>query len=273
MKPCLSGATLMPQSFAQDVAHAADAGCAALEAWLPKLETHLEKNSIGDTRKLLAERGIQVSAAAFQGGILLAQGEKRQAHFDHFRRRLELCQALGISTLILVPDFVDQVSATDLERAVVSLTQAAQWAAGFEVRLAIEFQGKSVFCNNLDTAISLVRECPEPNVGINLDVFHFYTGPSKLEDLAMLEPERLFHVQFCDVAGVLRELATDADRVLPGDGDFRLDLIVQALTTMDYDGWVSLELMNPALWQANPQQVAEVGITALRKSLGLARMT
>lgn len=273
MKPCLSGATLMACPFADDVAHAADAGCAGLEAWLPKLETHLEQHSPADTRKLLADRSIQLAAASFQGGLLLSQGEKRKAHFDHFRKRLELCQALEIPTLILVPDFVDQVDQTALERAVVSLTQAAQWAAGFGVRLALEFQGRNGFCNNLETAAALIRECPEPNVGVNLDVFHYYTGPSKLEDLALLPPDRLFHVQFCDLAGVPREWASDADRILPGDGDFRLDLILQALTALSYDGWVSLELLNPALWQANPKQVAEVGITALRKSLGQARMS
>jgi hypothetical protein len=29
--------------------------------------------------------------------------------------------------------------------------------------------------------------------------------------------------------------------------------------------------MNPTLWQANPKQVAEVAITALRKVLGMAK--
>jgi len=34
---------------------------------------------------------------------------------------------------------------------------------------------------------------------------------------------------------------------------------------MRYDGSVSLELFNPTLWQAKPAQLAEVGLTALRK--------
>src|SRR5229473_1778602 len=111
---------------------------------------------------------------------------------------------------------------TGLERAVVSLKQAAQWAAGFDVRLALEFRGKATFCSSLDTALALVTQCAEPNVGINFDVFHYYTGPSKSEDLKLLTPETLAFVQLSDLAGVARELATDADRVLPGDGDFEL---------------------------------------------------
>ncbi len=109
-----------------------------------------------------------------------------------------------------------------------------------------------------------------PNVGVNLDVFHYYTGPSKAEDLDLLTRQNLAFVQLCDLAGTPRELATDADRVLPGDGDFRLGPLVDRLRTIGYDGWVSLELMNPMLWKMKPVQVAEIGITALRRVLGMA---
>ena len=149
-----------------------------------------------------------------------------------------------------------------------SLAQAAEWAASYEVRLALEFRAKNALCASLATALALVHQCGAPNVGVNFDVFHYYTGPSKFEDLGLLTADRLLHVQLCDLAGVLRELATDADRILPGDGDFQLPPILEHFRKIDYTGWVSLELMNPTLWQANPQQVAEIGMTALRKVLG-----
>src|SRR5271157_758650 len=135
MKPCISQATTMPRTFAEDVADFAAAGCPAMEVWLTKLETHLESHSAGDTRKLLEDRQITLAAAAYQGGLLLSQGEQRRAHYDHFKRRLDLCQQFRIPTLLVVADFVEQVTPADLERAVVSLKQAAQWAAGFDVRL------------------------------------------------------------------------------------------------------------------------------------------
>jgi 4-hydroxyphenylpyruvate dioxygenase len=270
MKPCLSEATTLPCSFAEDVGHFADAGCAAMEVWLTKLETHLEKHTVDETRRLLDERGMVLAAAAYQGGLLLAQGEQRKAHYDHFRKRLELCQALSIPTLLVVADYAGTLDATALERSVVSLAQAAQWAAGFGVTLGLEFRARSSFCASLDTALSLIEQCGEPNVGVNLDVFHYYTGPSKFEDLELLTAGRLAHVQLSDLAGVPRELADDGDRILPGDGDFRLEPILERLRQIGYDGWVSLELMNNTLWRANPAQVAEIGCTALRKALGLA---
>ena len=116
----------------------------------------------------------------------------------------------------------------------------------------------------------MVEGCGEPNVGVCLDLFHFYTGPSKFEDLDRLSVDRLAHVQIADIAGVPRELATDADRILPGDGDFHLSPILDKLRALGYEGYVSVELMNPTLWRANPKQVVEIAITSLRKTLGVA---
>ena len=270
MRPCVSEATTLPLTFAEDVAAFADAGCQAMEVWLTKLEKHLESHTTAQTRKLLEERQMTLTAASYQGGLLLSQGEQRRAHYDHYRQRLDLCQQFGIPILLVVADFVEAVDHAALERAVVSLKQAAQWAAGFNVRLALEFRGRATFCASLDTALALLAQCGEPNVGVNFDVFHYYTGPSKFEDLGLLTPANLAFVQLSDLAGVPRELAGDADRVLPGDGDFRLGPIVQQLRAIGYDGWVSLELLNPTLWSTKGSQVVELGMMALRRVLGVA---
>jgi sugar phosphate isomerase/epimerase len=267
MKPCLSEATTMTGTFAEDVAAFADGGCSAMEVWLTKLENHLATHSLSETKRLVEDRGITLAAASYQGGLLLSQGQQRREHFDQFRSRLDVCQQLGIPTMLIVADFADAVELTDLERAVVSLKEAAHWAASFDVRLALEFRGRATFCSSLDTAIALVRQCGEPNVGVNFDVFHYYTGPSKSEDLMLLTPSTLAFVQMSDLAGVPRELATDADRVLPGDGDFRLESIVKSLRGSGYDGWVSVELFNPTLWSTKAAQVAELAMMSLGRLL------
>jgi sugar phosphate isomerase/epimerase len=166
-----------------------------------------------------------------------------------------------------VADFAARVERTDLERAIVSLRQAAQWAAGFGVRLALEFRGRSSFCSSLDTALALVASCQEPNVGIDLDTFHYYTGPSKFEDLALLTPASLAFVQVSDLSGVARETASDADRIFPGDGELRLQEILRALRGIGYEGWVSLELLNPMVWETSPAQVAALGQMAMERLL------
>ena len=75
------------------------------------------------------------------------------------------------------------------------------------------------------------------------------------------------HVQVCDVAGVPRELMSDADRVFPGEGDFNTGPVFDRLRQIGYAGPVSLELMNPTVWQCKPSQVAELGLAALHRFL------
>lgn len=260
----ISQVCTLPNAFAEDIAAYSEAGCQHVEVWLTKLEQHLEKYSIASTLSLLAERQVSLVAAAYQGGLLLSQADARKASYDHFKRRLDICQQFAIPTLVLVADFASRPDEADLARSIVSLSQAAQWAAGYDVKLAIEFRGSDSFCNNLDTAITLVEECGESNVGVCLDTFHFSKGPSKESDLFRLTSANLAHVQVCDVAGVARELMSDSDRILPGEGDFHLKPIMDCLKAIGYRGAVSLEVMNPHLWKSRASQVAELGLTALK---------
>lgn len=268
MNICISQATTLPTPFEEEMEAFASGGWKGVEVWLTKLEKHLETHSPVETKKLLEAKELTFVAGSYQGGLLLSQGEQRKLHFDHFRRRLLLCETFGIPTLLLVADFTQKLDHVSLERAMVSLKQAAQFAAAVDIKLALEFRGADTFCSCLDTAILLVEQCDEPNVGVNLDVFHYYRGSSKPEDLEKLTAENLAFVQFSDVIGVPRELMTDSDRIMPGEGDFRLEPILQSLKQIDYRGWVSLELFNPLFWEMKPSQVSELAYTAMTRIIG-----
>lgn len=272
MKPAISQVCSLNAPFEQDLRDYASAACGAIEIWLTKLETYLQSHSIDDVRQLVAECRVDTPVASFQGGLLTSQGEFRKASWEHFQRRLEICQELGIGTLVVAGDMNESLARQDVERAQVSLAEAADQAQHYGVNIALEFQAQAKFCNNLQTAAALINECDRDNLGLCVDLFHYYTGPSKLEDFGQVPPGKLFHVQICDLSGVLRETATDAHRILPGDGDLLLEPIIEHLKRIPYDGYVSLELMNPTIWQVPPQQTGEVGMTSLRSILGQAEM-
>jgi 2-keto-myo-inositol isomerase len=272
MKPALSQVCTLDAPLEKDIEDYAAGACRAIELWTGKLDAYLEQHSEADLLGLLEQHGMTAPVASFQGGLLTSQGDYRKQHWDGFGQRLERCGALGIVTLVLAADIHGPLEQQDLERVQVSLQQAAALAGQNGVRLALEFQARSTFANNLQTTAALVAEVGSPHLGICLDVFHYYVGPSKPEDLWHLSNDNLFHVQLCDLAGVPREFASDSDRILPGDGDFQLEPIVARLREINYSGYVSVELMNPQIWRIAPRQFGEIGITALRKVLGQASM-
>lgn len=257
-------------AFDDDLSGIAEGLGTAVELWLTKLEDHVEKHSLDDVQQRLAETGLKPVAASFQGGLLLSEGEARRESWGLFTRRLDLCATLRIPVLVVVPDFLGPFQTDDIERAQRSLKQAGEVAATRGVKLAVEFQAKGTFLNNLETTAMFIESLDQPNVGLCLDTFHFHVGPSKTEDLGLLSARNLFHVQFSDLADRPRELASDGDRILPGDGDVPLRAIANRLRDIGYAGAVSLELPNPQFWNIPARQVAEVGLTALRLALGQA---
>jgi 2-keto-myo-inositol isomerase len=268
MKPCISQATTLKNSFEADLPMLSRNGWTDVEIWLTKLETFLQSHSLAEARSMMAADGIKAVAASSQGGLLLSRGGERASHWDHFRHRLTLLAELGVPALVVTPDFVPQASADDYLRAAAALGEAAELASTFGVRIALEFQKTSPFCACLETAMALIEQSGAINAGVCFDVFHYYTGPSKPEDLAQVTPQNLAWVQVSDLSGTPRELAGDGDRILPGDGDFQLGPIIEHLGRIGYDGHVSLEVLNPHLWQVAPDRLADLGRQALSRVLG-----
>jgi sugar phosphate isomerase/epimerase len=272
MIPAISQVCSLSSPFEKDIEAYAAARCPAVELWLTKWEDYLQRASPADFLRLLDEHQVRAPVASVQGGLLVTQGAARKEAWDLLERRLALCRELRVGTLVVAADIMGPVTGPDVDRAQRSLEQLAGQAERHQVRAALEFQARAALGNNLQTAAALIENVGSAWLGICLDAFHFCVGPSKLEDLVLLTPANLFHVQVCDLAGVTRELARDADRILPGDGDLPLQVIVDRLRNIGYSGCVALELMNPQIWPVPALQLGEIGMTALRKLLGLASM-
>lgn len=272
MIPCVSQATLLGTPFEESLAACAHAGWTAIELWLTALEQFLESHPPEEARRRFDDLGVRPLAAAAQGGLLLSQGPAHAAHWDHFARRLELLEALQVPVLVVHADHDRDVHPEDYGRACESLAEAGGLAARHGVTLALECQKSSGFCASLDTTLALIAQSGAVRVGACLDLFQYYCGPSKFEDLALLGPDHLAWVQLCDLSGVPRECATDADRVLPGEGDFHIGPVLDELQRIGYRGGVSVEVLNPRIWKAPPGLVAETALRALERTLGPGRM-
>jgi sugar phosphate isomerase/epimerase len=265
MKLSISQVCSLNQSFAADIEDYASAGFQYVEIWLTKLEDFLAKKSLDDAQQLLRTHNMTPVAASYQGGLLTSQGEARAEAWKLFMQRLVLCRDLEIGVMVVACDPSPPLKDVDIQRLQMSLREMADRASEHRVRVALEFQASAALGNNLQTAAALVDDVSHPHLGICLDSFHFYVGPSKTEDLGYLSAHNLAHVQLSDLADKPRELALDGDRIIPGDGDLPLTTIVRHLQHIGYEGSISVELMNPQIWQIPALQIADVGLQALQR--------
>jgi len=258
-------ATTMAAPLVEEWKQVGAAGFRHIDAWLAKLEAFLKNEQVSTLKQMLGDLNLGLVCGSFQGGLMRPPGEARKAHEDHFKKRLDLCEALAIPTMVLACDSDGDPGPQSLNFAIEGLVRACQWADAYKVRIALEFQARNRLVNNLETAAMVIKQAAQPNLGLCLDLFQYWIGPSKEMDLELCRHVPTYLIQVSDLSGVPREWATDSHRILPGDGEIPLGPLLAKMGQMGYSGPVSVELLNPKIWQIKPTQVAEVAFSALKR--------
>jgi len=247
----------MTTDFPTDVRAYADAGFESMEVWLAKVEQYFsEGGSIDSAAALLQQAGIRAVSACAQGDILLSDGEARHDALAQLRRRAGIARALGADTLIVYSESPQGVTEASYALAARNLAEACDVVADLGVTIALEFIKGSTLVGTLPTARMVVATAVRPNLGVLFDTFHFYAGMSKMEDLVACDGAALAFVHVNDGADRPREILTDADRVLLGEGVFPVREMLRLIKSKGYEGYCSFELFSRALWDADPREVA-----------------
>ena len=262
--PCINQVTTLGAAFDAECAAYHDAGFRHVELWFEKLR------GLGLAPPAIAARlrdAALTPVCACAAGSFLWRGvpgpaERRGELEGHF----VLAQALGVPRFVIY-DYVDEAPKRD-DHAVAAerLVSVANLAAKYGVRIALEFIARSRLLGSLPTALQVIRQAAQPNVGLCLDTFHFYAGVSKLEDLDELRSGEVEHVHFHDVPRTVpRELLVDADRIPPGTGVIPLTKIVDALRRIGYAGALSVELFDPEVQKSDPAMAARTCYAAVTR--------
>jgi 2-keto-myo-inositol isomerase len=260
--PCLNEASTLEAAFADDCAAYADAGFKNLELWFDKLRRQTLQPS--EVRAMLRRHHLTaVSACASEGSLWRGQGPPG-ASLDEMERSFELAQAIGVPRYVVFSYVQGNVEPEDYHLAAERLQGVAELAARYKVRIALEFIARSALIGSLLSALMVMREARQDNVGLCLDTFHFYAGISKLEDLNELRPGEVEHVHFHDVPGSIpRELLRDPDRIPPGQGAIPLERVTAALHRIGYSGNLSTELFGIKYQKGDPRSIARLCFQAL----------
>jgi len=264
MKPCLSLVTLCETETPKALEAAARAGFTHVEFWWPRLKTELQSGGLEAIQTAVHENEIEPLGIAGLGLELAGSEELWRESLARAADAFAAIAPLHLPFVTFTPGLVHETPheghyALALER----LGVLDQLAASFQLQLALEVRADSRWLTSLDTAAALVSQLNSDRVGLCLDLFHFYLGPGKFEDLNKIVVGLLKSVQLSDLIGTPRELARDTDRIFPGEGDFDPASLLKRLQKYNYAGPVTVEVPNPNLWTIPADRVSDMAYQSL----------
>ncbi|HYP47439.1 MAG TPA: sugar phosphate isomerase/epimerase [Thermoleophilaceae bacterium] len=197
-----------------------------------------------EVKRLLDEHDV-----ACWGSVTLMTGGRDLVHEDHYVRFasiqyvkdcLSLVQSLGGDILTVVPSTVGKVTPMaspeeEWQWCVDGLKECQAHAEQVGVRIAVEPLNRfeTYFINRADQAVAMAKEVGG-NCGVALDIFHM-----NIEEADWRQAIR-------DTGDYLADFhVADNNRMPCGQGELDWEAIVQELTGIGYDGYLTVEFVVP----------------------------
>jgi sugar phosphate isomerase/epimerase len=182
---------------------------------------------------------------------------------DIAKAMLQMCHALG-SRVLLMCSSTSAHATEDPEALARDLRKLAMLAVPLNIRIAYEALSWGKHIKEFTQAWNVVGAADSPNLGLGLDSFHLLATRTSLDDLDLIDPQRVFLVQLSDF--MWRELPSIEERintarhfrVFPGEGlhGAEVSRLVQRLDENGYRGDYSFEVFNDDYTQLPPAVVA-----------------
>jgi sugar phosphate isomerase/epimerase len=191
-------------------------------------------------------------------------GNLHDYKIDIAKSMLEMCAALG-SKVLLVCSSTSIHASDDRDIIAKDLRKLAMLALPLGIRIAYEGLSWGRHVNEFTHAWDVVCRADAPNLGLGFDSFHVFATKTSLEDIDILDPDRIFLVQLADfmwqeIRSVEERITTARTfRVFPGEGVHSAQLadIVMRLDRLGYSGDYSFEVFNDDYQQMPPSTVAQ----------------
>lgn len=182
---------------------------------------------------------------------------------DIAKAMLTTCRALG-STLLLVSSTTSAHASGDPDILGRDLRKLAMLAVPLGIRVAYEAISWGKHVKEFPQAWNVVAAANRSNLGLELDSFHMLATRTDLDELDLIDLQKVFLVQLSDF--MWRELPSIEERintarhfrVFPGEGLHGEEVaeLVRRLDQKGYRGDYSFEVFNDDYTQLSPTLVA-----------------
>lgn len=251
-----NGATLPGKDLLTRLKAAASAGFSFYEPRVSALECFADRSAFEELKEEMEHLNISwLPLNALEDVIF----PRDRIEFEKKREKvLRLADDFGLSTVVAVPAVKPPgISDLDLkENANSALSSLIKESNTYGLDVAFEMIG---FSDRAFNSIGAARELVE-EMGITLivDTFHLAISEVSLEKLKKIPSEliEVVHVSDAIVSETINQV-TDADRVLPGEGDLPLDGYIEAILDTGFKGSFSIEVFHEKYGEQSPTKVAE----------------
>lgn len=260
---CMHGITSSEFTFEACMRGWASAGIRAAEPDLVKAREYEQQHGKGSARRLMDELGLRAFSSTNQL-FWDEAGDKRATALEDLRWKVEMAESLGADRLVIPSTASADHKMADYDDLCAILRQMGDIAKPHKVTLMLEFTRLSKLVNNVRTSLDVVRRVDHPNIGFMLDLYHFWAGASKFEDLDTIRPGEIRHVHFADTPRHPPvEVAEQKDRAFPGEGIAPLQRILNKLVSLGYNRALSLELFDMTVRRTDPAVIAAKALTTI----------
>ena len=199
-----------------------------------------------EVRELLQKYNISASSlcAVFntERDFVSADPTIRRQAVDYVKECVDFAKAVGAHSISVQASACMKTVAQALfeqewQWAVEGLRAAGEYALTANVRLTLEAWNRyeTHFINRLSQALKMVNEIDLPNVGVMGDTYHMNIEETDMAEALREVGDKLYYLHIAD-----------SNRAAPGRGHIDFEPIARALRDINYDGWVSMELLPAA---------------------------
>ncbi|MCU1259178.1 MAG: sugar phosphate isomerase/epimerase [Bryobacterales bacterium] len=235
----------------------AKAGIRDVEPSAGLLDDFLKTDTLASAKRVMIDNDLKIVSGAVGVTGLWEPNPNFPTNLNAFKKRCEQFAELGAPLVYSPCATSGKFMTDDYVRCLDNIRQVADVARQFKLKVAAEFVRNSTFLASLPTALRLHREAAHPNFGVLFDCYHFWSGPSKFEDMDLIKPGEIIHAHLNDTQDLPRELLDLQSRVIPGDGVAPLAKILRKLADKGYGGPISVELFLPKFQEADPFELAK----------------
>jgi sugar phosphate isomerase/epimerase len=178
-------------------------------------------------------------------------GHLHDYKIDIAKAMLEMCHALGCGVMLACSSTSTHATG-DTAALVRDLRKLAMLAIPMNIKIAYEALSWGRTINEFPQAWDIISEADMPNLGLGFDSFHMFASKTPLDDLELVDPDKIFLVQLADfmwneIKTVEERISTARTfRVFPGEGVHSAALaeLTLKLHQMGYRGDYSFEVFN-----------------------------